>query len=67
MIHFMRGSIIRSHHTSSYTMHRLQQRWEEARQHYSVAVKRRPKNPVLHYFIGFVSEKLGSPEDLQVD
>ena len=45
---------------------RIQERWEEAVTYYSTALRRRPKNPLLHYYLGFVYERLGSAEGRQV-
>ncbi len=45
---------------------RLQERWVEAREYYTTAVRRRPRNSLLHYNIGFVSEKIGTSLDIQV-
>lgn len=41
---------------------RLQGRWKEAVNHYSTALRRRPKNPLLHYYLGFVYEQMSSDE-----
>lgn len=45
---------------------RLQGRWQEARKHFSVALQRRPKSPILHYYVGVVSEELGTQEAMKV-
>lgn len=45
---------------------RIQERWEEAVIHYSTVLRRRPKNPLLHYYLGFVYEQLSSAENRQV-
>jgi tetratricopeptide (TPR) repeat protein len=45
---------------------RIQGRWEEAVTYYSTALRRRPKNPLLHYYLGFVYEQLSSAENRQV-
>ena len=45
---------------------RLQERWPEAKHHYTTALGRRPTNPTLQYYLAFVLEKMGTQEDLRV-
>ena len=45
---------------------RLQGRWQEARNYFKTALQRRPKLPTLHYYMGVVSEELGTAQDLEV-
>ena len=45
---------------------RMQARWTKARRHYNVALKKRPQLATLHYYVGLVSEELGTAEDLEV-
>ena len=45
---------------------RLQGRWAEAREYFMTALKRRPKLPILHYYVGVASEELGGAQDIEV-
>lgn len=45
---------------------RLQERWSEAKEHYKKAILRRPKDGELHYYMGFVSERLGTRSGFKV-
>lgn len=45
---------------------RLQERWEEATQHYKAVLARRPGNPVLLVNLAQVLQQLGSTKDIQV-
>ena len=44
----------------------MQGRWEEAIHHFRTALKRRPHNPTLRYFVGMASEELGTSRDIEV-
>lgn len=45
---------------------RLQGRWEEARRYFTIALARRPTTPTLHYYVGVVSEEIGTERYLEV-
>ncbi len=68
---YRRAMSIKSDHINANTnmghLCRLQERWEEARAHYTTAGQRRPNNFLLHYYIGFVSERIGTSLDIQVE
>lgn len=41
---------------------RLQERWEEALEHYDRAKERRPHSPVMHYYAGWMLGETGKGE-----
>lgn len=45
---------------------RLQSRWQAARRYFRRALQRRPRLPTLHYYVGVVSEELGTRQDIEV-